>query len=110
MGQRCALVLGAGGRRLGTRRLGIIGPQQYRLVNIGPAIAPILLGLNTAATYLGTTAAGIVGAVEIHLFGAHRLSYLAAVIFALGVAASETAARRIADREGAARAPGMSLA
>jgi len=89
---------------------GIIGPQQYRLVNIGPAIAPILLGLNTAATYLGTTAAGIVGAVGIHLFGAHRLSYLAAVIFALGVAASEVAARRIADREGAARAPGMSLA
>ena len=89
---------------------GIIGPQQYRLVNIGPAIAPILLGLNTAATYLGTTAAGIVGAVEIHLFGAHRLSYLAAVIFALGVAASEVAARRIADREGSARAAGMSLA
>ena len=89
---------------------GIIGPQQYRLVNIGPAIAPILLGLNTAATYLGTTAAGIVGAVGIHLFGAHRLSYLAAVIFALGVAASEVAARRIADREGSARAAGMSLA
>ena len=89
---------------------GIIGPQQYRLVNIGPAIAPILLGLNTAATYLGTTAAGIVGAVGIHLFGAHRLSFLAAVIFALGVAASEVAARRIADREGSARAAGMSLA
>jgi predicted MFS family arabinose efflux permease len=89
---------------------GIIGPQQYRLVNIGPAIAPILLGLNTAATYLGTTAAGILGAVGIHLLGAHRLSYLAVVIFALGVATSEVAARRIANRVGTARRAGMALA
>ena len=89
---------------------GIIGPQQYRLVNIGPAIAPILLGLNTAATYLGTTAAGILGAVGIHLFGAHQLSYLAVVVFALGVATSEVAARRIANHEGSARRAGMSLA
>ena len=89
---------------------GIIGPQQYRLVNIGPAIAPILLGLNTAATYLGTTAAGILGAVGIHLLGAHRLSYLAVVIFALGVATSEVAARRIANHEGTSRSAGMALA
>lgn len=86
---------------------GIMGPQQYRLVNMAPTIAPILLGLNTAATYLGTTAAGILGAVGIHLFGAHRLSFLSMVVFGLAVLASEVAARRIAGHT--ARAPAGDL-
>lgn len=78
---------------------GIMGPQQYRLVGIAPAIAPILLGLNTAATYLGATAAGILGAAGIHLFGAHRLGLLGALIFALAVVTSEVASRRIASHK-----------
>jgi predicted MFS family arabinose efflux permease len=76
---------------------GIIGPQQYRLVSMSPAIAPVLLGLNTAATYLGTTAAGILGAVGIHMLGAHQLSFLSVGVFALGIVASEVAAIRIAN-------------
>lgn len=78
---------------------GIIGPQQYRLVTMAPKIAPVLLGLNTAATYLGTTIAGIVGAVGIHLLGAHQLSFLSMAIFALGAAASEITERRIGSHK-----------
>ncbi|MBO9647684.1 MAG: MFS transporter [Variovorax sp.] len=74
---------------------GIQGPQQYRLVNVAPPIAPILLGLNTAATYLGVTTAGIVGAFGIHLLGAHRLSFLSVGIFVLAIFTSHMAGRRI---------------
>jgi MFS transporter, DHA1 family, inner membrane transport protein len=75
---------------------GILVPQQHRLVGIAPAIAPILLGLNTSATFLGTTAAGVVGAAGITLVGGHNLGFIAAAIVALSFIASEMAARRIA--------------
>lgn len=76
---------------------GIQGPQQYRLVSMALAIAPILLGLNTAATYLGVTVAGVVGAVGIHFFSAHYLGLLSVGVFALAIFTSEMAARRIGD-------------
>lgn len=78
---------------------GIQGPQQYRLVNMAPAIAPVLLGLNTAGTYLGVTVAGVLGAVGIHAFGAHFLSFLAVGVFVLAIFTSEMASRRIADHK-----------
>ena len=84
---------------------GIQGPQQYRLVNMGPAIAPILLGLNTAGTYLGVTVAGILGAVGIHAFGAHYLSFLSVGVFGLAILTSNVAARRIASASQMAVAP-----
>lgn len=74
---------------------GIQGPQQFRLVTTAPTIAPILLGLNTAATYLGVTTAGVVGAVGIHFLGAHYLSFVSVGIFALAVITSQIAGRRI---------------
>ena len=85
---------------------GIQGPQQYRLVNIAPPIAPVLLGLNTAATYLGVTTAGILGAVGIHVLGAHRLSLLSVGVFMLAIFTSHMAGRRIAGHpvDGAAGA------
>lgn len=79
---------------------GIQGPQQYRLVSVAPTIAPIVLGLNTAATYLGVTTAGVVGAIGLHVVGAHYLSFLSAGIFVLAIATSQAAGRRIAG-EGA---------
>lgn len=85
---------------------GIQGPQQYRLVNIAPAIAPVLLGLNTAATYLGVTTAGILGAVGIHLLGAHYLSLLSVGVFMLAIFTSHMAGRRIAGH----RAEGVASA
>jgi len=77
---------------------GIQGPQQYRLVNVAPVIAPVLLGLNTAATYLGVTTAGILGAVGIHYLGAHYLSLLSVGVFVLAIFASHVAGRQI-DRD-----------
>lgn len=75
---------------------GIQGPQQYRLVTIAPAIAPVLLGLNTAATYLGVTTAGILGAVGMHLIGAHFLSFLSVGVFLVAIVTSHLAGRAIA--------------
>ena len=76
---------------------GIQSPQQYRLVGLAPNIAPVLLGLNTAATYLGVTIAGVLGALGIHVFGAHYLSYGSAAIFVLGAIAAQIAATYIAS-------------
>ncbi|WP_077036799.1 MFS transporter [Pelomonas sp. KK5] len=81
---------------------GIMGPQQYRLVGLAPTIAPVVLGLNTAATYLGVTAAGVLGAAGLHLVGAHQLGFFAVLLFIGAILASELAGRRIAAREPAA--------
>lgn len=75
---------------------GIMGPQQYRLVGLAPTAAPVVLGLNTAATYLGVTAAGVLGAAGLQVLGGHELGYFAVVLFALAIVASELATRRIA--------------
>lgn len=75
---------------------GIFVPQQHRLVSIVPAVAPIVLGLNNPATFLGTTAAGIIGAAGIDIVGPHALGYVAAVLVAAAMIVSELAARRIA--------------
>jgi predicted MFS family arabinose efflux permease len=85
----------------GSTGWGIQGPQQYRLVSVAPSIAPIVLGLNTAATYLGVTTAGVLGAVGIHVLGAHYVSFLSVGIFALAMVTSHLAGRRIAGREAA---------
>jgi predicted MFS family arabinose efflux permease len=74
---------------------GMLVPQQHRLVSIAPPIAPILLGLNSCAMYLGATAAGIVGAAGITLLGGHNLGYVAAVFVAAALLVSELAARKI---------------
>jgi predicted MFS family arabinose efflux permease len=81
---------------------GIMGPQQYRLVGLAPTIAPVVLGLNTAATYLGVTAAGILGAAGLQVVGGHDLGYFAVVLFVLAIGASELASRRIAGARAAA--------
>lgn len=88
---------------------GILVPQQHRIVGIAPPIAPIVLGLNNSATFLGATAAGVVGAVGIDLIGAHRLGYVAAVMVASALIASELAARRIAAAHRGPRLPSAAI-
>ena len=68
----------------------------------------MLLGLNTAATYLGVTTAGILGAVGIHLLGAHYLSLLSVAVFMLAIFTSHMAGRRIAGHH-AREASGVAL-
>jgi len=80
---------------------GIMGPQQYRLVGLAPTIAPVVLGLNTAATYLGVTMAGVLGAAGLHLVGGHNLGLFAVILFVLAIISSEMAERSIAGRNNA---------
>lgn len=75
---------------------GILVPQQHRIVTIAPSIAPIVLGLNNSATFLGTTMAGIVGAAGLQIVGGHKLGYVAAFLAAAALVVSELAARKIA--------------
>lgn len=76
---------------------GILGPQQYRLVGLAPSAAPVVLGLNTAATYLGVTTAGVLGAAGLHMVGGHKLGLFAVGLFALAIITSELATRGIAS-------------
>jgi predicted MFS family arabinose efflux permease len=71
-------------------------PQQHRIVGIAPQIAPIVLGLNNSAVFLGTTAAGIIGAAGIELLGGDNLGFIAAALVAAAMIVSEVAARKIA--------------
>jgi predicted MFS family arabinose efflux permease len=74
---------------------GLLAPQQRRLVHIAPQTAPVVLGLNTSCTYLGVTVAGVIGALGIPAFGAHRLGYLGASIVAISLVVAEMASWRI---------------
>nr|WP_261361904.1 MFS transporter [Frigoriglobus tundricola] len=73
---------------------GVLVPQQYRLVGLAPSIAPVVLGLNTASTYVGVATAGVVGAAGIETAGAHNLGFVGAVLIGLALAVSEFAARK----------------
>ncbi len=75
---------------------GLLVPQQHRLVTMAPAIAPVLLGLNTACTYIGVSAAGVIGAGAIATWGAHALSHVGAALLGVALLVAELAARRIA--------------
>jgi predicted MFS family arabinose efflux permease len=81
-------------------------PQQHRIVSIAPHIAPLALGLNNTAIFLGVTMAGVIGAVVIDLFGDYALGYVAAALAAAALLAAELAAREIA----ATSAPSIALA
>lgn len=84
---------------------GMLVPQQHRLVSLAPASAPVVLGLNTASTYLGVTAAGLIGATGIPWFGAHQLGLLGALLVGLSLVASELASRKITRVERTATIP-----
>lgn len=74
---------------------GLLVPQQHRLVSLAPSIASVLLGLNTAGSFFGISAAGIVGAAGIAAVGAHNLGILGAVLAAVAFLVAELAAKRI---------------
>jgi DHA1 family inner membrane transport protein len=74
----------------------ILVPQQHRIITIAPTVAPILLGLNNSATFLGATAAGVIGAAGLQMVGAHNLGVVGAVFVASALVTSELAARKIA--------------
>jgi predicted MFS family arabinose efflux permease len=75
---------------------GLLVPQQHRLVSLAPQTAPVVLGLNTACTYLGVTTAGIVGAIGIDAVGAHNIPIIATMFCVVALMVSVLAGRRIA--------------
>lgn len=85
---------------------GLLVPQQHRLVALAPSIAPVLLGLNTAGSFFGISAAGIIGAASIEIVGAHHLGFVGAGLAVVALIVAEVAANRIA----AASAPQPSAA
>lgn len=76
---------------------GILVPQQHRIVSTAPHIAPIVLGLNNSATFLGTTAAGILGALAIPIVGGAKLGFVAAALVVCALVVAELASLAIDD-------------
>lgn len=75
---------------------GLLVPQQHRLVSLAPSIAPVLLGLNTAGSFFGIAAAGLVGAAGIQAVGAHNLGFIGAGLAVVAFLVAELATVRIA--------------
>jgi MFS transporter, DHA1 family, inner membrane transport protein len=74
---------------------GQLVPQQYRLVALAPAIAPILMGLNSACSYAGMSLGGVIGALGIRMVGAHYLGLIGAALAVLALIFAELANLRI---------------
>jgi predicted MFS family arabinose efflux permease len=79
---------------------GLFVPQQHRLLSIAPAAAPLLLGLNSSALYVGVSLSGFVGGMVIHWFGSQQLGFVGAFFIVVGLFVAEWAQRRIAQHVG----------
>ena len=76
---------------------GLVVPQQHRLINIMPAAAPVLLGLNSAAISIGVSMSGVIGGAAITWFDRHALGLVGAPFILLALFVAEWAHRRIAQ-------------
>jgi len=74
---------------------GMVVPQQHRLISITPSAAPLLLGLNSAALYVGVSMSGALGGVAISVFDRHSLGLVGSVFIAIALFVAERAYRRI---------------
>jgi predicted MFS family arabinose efflux permease len=74
---------------------GLLVPQQHRLISMSPGSAPLLLGLNSAALYVGVSAAGVVGAASITLLDRHQIAFVGAALLALAFIIARQADRLI---------------
>ncbi len=87
---------------------GLLVPQQHRLISIAPASAPLLLGLNSAALYVGVSTAGVVGAASIALLDRHQIGLVGAAMLAVAFIIARQADRLI--RRGKAQAQALAAA
>ena len=72
-------------------------PQQHRLISITPTAAPLLLGLNTAAIYIGLSMSALIGGAAITWLDRHSLGLAAAAFITAALLAAEWAHRSIAQ-------------
>jgi predicted MFS family arabinose efflux permease len=83
---------------------GLLVPQQHRLISLSPGSAPLLLGLNSAALYIGVSAAGVVGAASITLLDRHQIGFVGAALLVLAFIISQQADRLIRREKAATQA------
>jgi predicted MFS family arabinose efflux permease len=83
---------------------GLLVPQQHRLISMSPGSAPLLLGLNSAALYVGVSAAGVVGAASITLLDRHQIAFVGAALLALAFIIARQADRLIHREKAATQA------
>jgi predicted MFS family arabinose efflux permease len=74
---------------------GLIVPQQHRLVEIAPRVAPLLLALNNTATYGGLACSAVLGGVALLYIDRHYLSIVGAALIAIAFILAEVAHRYI---------------
>src|SRR5262249_26385798 len=89
-GAPVALVVG------GLAGWGLLVAQQHRLVALVPSAAPLLIALNSSATYVAVSASGVIGAAVITWAGARWLGPIGAtfvVAAAVVTALAPTVAR-----------------
>ncbi|WMY10148.1 MFS transporter [Paraburkholderia phenoliruptrix] len=84
---------------------GLIVPQQHRLVQLSPHVAPLLLALNNTATYIGLACSGLLGGAVLQSIGGRYLSVVAASLIGFAWVLSEAAYRRIGEIEQPGTAP-----
>ena len=78
---------------------GVVVPQQHRLISITPAAAPLLLGLNSAALYVGVSMSGVLGGAAITWLDSHALGLVGSVFLVAALVVAELAQQRIARRQ-----------
>ena len=87
---------------------GLLVPQQHRLMSLAPAAAPLLLGLNSAALYVGVSVAGVIGGAAISVIDPHQLGLIGAALLGLALGFARLAYRLMEQkRAGAAIAPAV---
>jgi DHA1 family inner membrane transport protein len=64
---------------------GLIVPQQHRLVNIAPQVAPLLMALNNTATYTGLACSGVLGGVALLFIDPRYLSIVGAALIGIAL-------------------------
>jgi MFS transporter, DHA1 family, inner membrane transport protein len=94
----------------GATSWGQLAPQQHRLVSVMPMAAPIVLGLNTSATYVGVASAGVIGAASLTFIGAHNIGWVSLVLYIGALIAAEVTHRSIVERQADAAVPDLAAA
>jgi predicted MFS family arabinose efflux permease len=74
---------------------GLIVPQQHRLVQLTPDVAPLLLALNNTATYIGLACSGVLGGAVLRTIGSQYLGVVAAALIAIAFLLAEAAHHRM---------------
>lgn len=70
---------------------GLLVPQQHRLISLSPASASLLLGLNSAALYVGVSAAGLIGAAGITVLERHQLGLIGGLFVGVAFVTAQVA-------------------